>query len=135
MPLTSNTRISSLHRLVLGHRLQWFQKHPISSLFSYRKANVTKMVRVTLGISLEQTIMGRSPQCYIPSSWKSVLRFWRRRFLKGFYHIWACLTFTEYIYTFTEIWGVQSHIAENLEIENEYRCRIICLPLLCRESF
>ena len=34
-------------------------------------------------------MMGWSPQCYIPSSWKSASRFWRRRFLKSFYHIWA----------------------------------------------
>ena len=33
--------------------------------------------------------MGRSHQCYIPSLWKSVHRFQRGRFLKGFYHIWA----------------------------------------------
>ena len=31
--------------------------------------------------------MGWSPRCYIPS--KSARRFRRRRFLKGFYHIWA----------------------------------------------
>ena len=40
--------------------------------FSYRKAYVTKFdlalkwVKVTPGSSLEQTMMGRSPQCYIP---------------------------------------------------------------------
>ena len=41
--------------------------------FSYRKAYVTKFdlavkkVKVTPGSSFEQTMMGRSPQCYIPS--------------------------------------------------------------------
>ena len=41
--------------------------------FSNRKAKVTKFdlavkkVKVTLGSSFEQTIMGRSQQCYIPS--------------------------------------------------------------------
>ena len=34
--------------------------------------------------------MGWSPRCYIPSFVEiSACRFWRRRFLKGFYHIWA----------------------------------------------
>ena len=41
--------------------------------FSYRKAEVTKFdlavkkVKVTPGSSFEQTMMGWSPQCYIPS--------------------------------------------------------------------
>ena len=41
--------------------------------FSYRKAKVIKFdlavlkVKVTPGSSFEQTMMGRSPRCYIPS--------------------------------------------------------------------
>ena len=34
-------------------------------------------------------MMGWSPRCYKPVSWKSACRFWRRGFLKDFYHIWA----------------------------------------------
>ena len=41
--------------------------------FAYRKAKVTKFslavkwIKVTPGSSFEQTMMGRSPKCYIPS--------------------------------------------------------------------
>ena len=35
-----------------------------------------------------------------------------------------CLRYTGYIYRFTEIWGVQSHIVENLEIVNAYRYEV-----------
>ena len=48
-------------------------KNPLFSLFPIEKAKVTefdlaiKQVNVTPGSSFEQTIMGRSPQCYIPS--------------------------------------------------------------------
>ena len=48
-----------------------------------------KQVKVTPGSSFEQTMMGRSPQCYIPSFMEIGRRFQRSRFLKGFYHIWA----------------------------------------------
>ena len=41
MTLTLNTHIYSLNQLVLSHRLQWFQKHPIL-IFFLQKANVTK---------------------------------------------------------------------------------------------
>ena len=34
-------------------------------------------------------MMGWSPGCYIPSFKEFGRRFWRRRFLKGFYHIWT----------------------------------------------
>ena len=45
----------------------------------------------TPGSSFEQTMMGWSPRCYIPSFLEIGPRF-RRRFLKGFYHIWAWRT-------------------------------------------
>ena len=99
--LTLNTHISSLNQLVLGHRLQSFQKHSLSSLFPTEKPILQnfdlaiKYVKVPPGSSLEQTIMGRSPHSYIQSSWKSVLRFWRRRFLKRIFHIWAWWTWSK----------------------------------------
>ena len=48
-------------------------ENPLFSLFPIEKAKVTqfelsvKSVKVTPGSSFEQTMKGRSPQCYIPS--------------------------------------------------------------------
>ena len=36
-------------------------------------------------------MMGRVPDATYQVWWKSVHKFWKRRFLKGFYHIWAWL--------------------------------------------
>ena len=63
--------------------------------FSYRKAEVTKYdlavkeVKVTPGSSFEQTIMGWSPRCYIPSFVKIGLSVLEKKIFEGFYHIWV----------------------------------------------
>ena len=63
--------------------------------FSYRKASVNKfdhavkLVKVTPGSSFEQTMMGWSTQCYIPSFMKIGLPVLEKKIFEGFYHIWA----------------------------------------------
>ena len=58
--------------------------------FSYRKALVTKFdlavksVKVTPGSSFEQTMMGWSPRCYIPSFVKIGLPFLEKKIFEGF---------------------------------------------------
>ena len=75
MTLTLNTKLLSFTELVVC--IYQFSGH-ISEIsivfpFSYRKALVTKfdfavnLVKVTPGSSFVQTMMGRSPRCYIPS--------------------------------------------------------------------
>ena len=59
--------------------------------FSYGKAQITKfdlavkLVKVTPGSSFEQTMMGRSPQYYIPSFVEIGLLVPEKKFLKVFY--------------------------------------------------
>ena len=60
--------------------------------FSFRKAKfdfAVKWVKVTPRSSFEQFMMNWSPRTTYQVSWKSACWFWRRRFLKVFYHIWA----------------------------------------------
>ena len=58
--------------------------------FSYRKALVTKFdlavkqVKVTSGSSFEQTMMGLSPRCYIPSFMEIGLRVPEKKIFEGF---------------------------------------------------
>ena len=79
MTLILNSHIPSFTQIVVsifqlsGHRLQLFLKNPLSLLFSYRKAYVAKFdlavksVKVNPGSSFEQSMIGRSLQCYIQS--------------------------------------------------------------------
>ena len=79
MILTFNTHIPSLTQSVVcvyqisGHRLQYFsEKNSLFSLFSKEKLKLqfdlaVKWVMVNQGSSFEQTMMGWSPRCYIPS--------------------------------------------------------------------
>ena len=73
---TFHTFLSLINCLLLptfSHRLQWFLKNPLFSIFSYRQALVTKFdlavkkVKVNPGSSFEQTMIGWSSQCNIPS--------------------------------------------------------------------
>ena len=65
------------------------------STFSNKKAAVTKFdlavkkVKVTQGSSFEQTMMGWTPQCYIPSFVEIGLPVPEKKIFKGFYHIWV----------------------------------------------
>ena len=58
--------------------------------FSYRKAEVTKfdlavkLVKVTPGLSFEQTMINRSPQCYIQSFVVIRLLVPEKKIFKGF---------------------------------------------------
>ena len=58
--------------------------------FSYGKAQMTKfnlavkLVKVTLGSSFEQTMMGRSPRCYIPSFVEIRLTVPENKIFEGF---------------------------------------------------
>ena len=96
MTLTFNTHLVSFYILVVciyqfsGLWLHKCLKYPLFSLFSYSKALFSKFelavkyIKVTPGSSFEETMMGWSPQCYIPSVWKSARLFQRRRFFEGF---------------------------------------------------
>ena len=97
MTLTINTHISSIRcQLLLTCRSLAAIVSEKSTVFnfSYRKALVTKFdlaikyVKVTPGLSFEQTMMGWSPRCYIPSTSFVEIRLWRR-FFKGFYNMWV----------------------------------------------
>ena len=63
--------------------------------FSHRKTLVTKFdlavkyVKVTPGSSFEQTMMGWSPRCYIPSFMNIGPPVLEKKIFEGFYHIWA----------------------------------------------
>ena len=63
--------------------------------FSYRKALVTKfhlavkLVNVIPGSSFEQTMMGRSHQCYIPGFVEIDTLVLKKKIFEGFYYIWA----------------------------------------------
>ena len=58
--------------------------------FSYRKVKVSKFdlaikyVKVTSGSSFEQTMMGRSPRCYIPSFLEIGLPVPEKKIFEGF---------------------------------------------------
>ena len=63
--------------------------------FSYGKAQITKFdlsinwSRSLQGYHLNKLWWAGVPNTTYQVSWKSASRFWKRRFLKGFYHIWA----------------------------------------------
>ena len=63
--------------------------------FSHVKAYVSKIdlvveqVKVILGSSFYQTMMGCSPKCYIPNFVKIGLPAQEKKILSVFYHIWA----------------------------------------------
>ena len=60
------------------------------SIFSYRKAQVTKFylavkyVKVNPGSSFEQTMISRSPKCYIPSFVKICPQVPEKKICEGF---------------------------------------------------
>ena len=68
-----------------------------STLFTFcnRKAEVTKFelavkkVKVTQGLSFEQTLMGWTLQYYIPTFVEIGPLVPEKKIFKGFYHIWA----------------------------------------------
>ena len=91
MTLTFNTHISSLSQLVSGKRLQKFWKIN-SSLFPIDKPmlpNLTLPLRLTYGHHLNKLWWAGVTYATCQVSWKSVHRFRRGSFLKGFYNIWA----------------------------------------------
>ena len=95
MTLTFNTHICSFFQLVSGHRLQMFLKNQQFSLFPIEKPKLPNLTlplnrsRSTQGHHLNKLWWAGVPDATYQVSWKSACRFWRRRFLKGFYHIWA----------------------------------------------
>ena len=96
MTLTSNTHIPSLISclLVPSFRSQAAILSEKSTVFtfSYRKAYVTKFdlgvnkVKVNPGSSFVQTMMGWSPQCYIPSFVEFGAPVLEKKIFKRFYH-------------------------------------------------
>ena len=83
--------ISCLHLATFKCQAETVSKISIVFAFPHVKAFVSKIeltikyVKVIPGSSFEQTMIGWSPQRYKPNfDW-----FWRRRFLKKFYHIWV----------------------------------------------
>ena len=97
LTLTFNTHISSLSQLVSGHRLQKFWKNQQFSLFPIDKPKLPNFhlnrsrnrSRSTYHHHLNKLWQAGVTNATYQVSWKSVHRFRRRRFLKGFYHIWA----------------------------------------------
>ena len=96
MTMTYNTHIPSLTQLqvyFMSLVAIVFEKSTFFT-FSYRKALVTKFdlavksVKVNPGSSFEQTMMGLSPRCYIPSFVEIGPLVLEKNF-EGFYHIWA----------------------------------------------
>ena len=93
--------ITSLIQLVVciyqlsGHRLQWFLKNPLFSIFPIEMPKFPNLTLPlnrswsTKGHHLNKLWWARVPNATYQVWWKSVHRFQRRRFLKGFYHIWA----------------------------------------------
>ena len=66
------------------------KKNPIVFTFSYRIALISPCplkVKANPGSSFEQTMMGRGPQCYIPSFVEIGRPVPEKKILKGFYHI------------------------------------------------
>ena len=51
---------------------------------------VVKVVKVTPGLSFDQTTMGWSPQCYIPSFVENGQLVPEKKILKGFFTIHGC---------------------------------------------
>ena len=78
MTLTFNTHISShiqldvYSYLLSGQWPRWVLKNPLFSHFPIEKPKLpfdiaVKTVMVTPGPSFEQTMLARSPRCYIPT--------------------------------------------------------------------
>ena len=89
MTLTFNTLICSFFSWVQVTGFKCSKKSTVFT-FSYRKAQVTKFdlavkkVKVNPGSSFEQTIMGWSPRCYIPSFVEISLLFPGKKIFEGF---------------------------------------------------
>ena len=87
----TNTLLIELPRpaLPLNDFLTFFLKECI---FSHKKSKrkqfdiAVKKVKVNQWSSFEQTLLDPCPQCCIP---RSLPLWFRRRFLKGIYHIWV----------------------------------------------
>ena len=102
MALTFNTHIPSLTQLVVcvyqlsGHRLLILSVKSTAFTFSYEKTlSFQRWPCRKIGQGQPRVIIWTNydwagvPDATYQVSWKSVHRFRRRRFLKGFYHIWA----------------------------------------------
>ena len=99
MTLTFNTFINSIRCLLLPafrSLAAIVSENPLFSLFPTKKPmlpNLTlpqNMSRSTQGHHLNKLRWAGIPDATYQVSWKSARRFQRRRrFLKGFYHIWA----------------------------------------------
>ena len=94
MTLTFNTHICSFFQLVSVHRLQKFWKINSFHFFLWKSLSYQILPCRKIGQGHSQGHqLNKLWWAGVPDakqvSWKSARRFWRRRFLKGFYHIWA----------------------------------------------
>ena len=95
MTLTFNIHICSFFQLVSGHRLQIFWKINSFHFFLWKSLSYQIWPCRKIGQGQPRVIIWTNydgagvPDATYQVLWKSASRFWRRRFLKGFYHIWA----------------------------------------------
>ena len=87
--------ISCLHLPTFRSQAAIVSEKSIVLTFSYKKVYVTKFdlavnyVKVNLGSSFEQTMMGMSPRYYRPSFVAIELLVLEKKIFKGFNNIWA----------------------------------------------
>ena len=91
-------------------------------MFHYHVPEIlhTKWVTVIPGSSFEETMMGWSPRCYIPSFVEISPPVLEKKVFKGFYHIWTCDPDAQFL-PYMDMWPSWLHIKFGFDRPSSFR--------------